>query len=735
MGEVYRARDERLDRDVALKVLSEDLANQPEAVKRFEREAKALAAMSHPNIVAIYDVGAEGTVSFVVMELLQGESLRERIKKSRLSWQDAALLCLQIADGLAAAHARGIIHRDVKPENVFLTSDGCVKILDFGLARIEQVEPEGSTSLQTMSRITQPGRVMGTIAYASPEQLRGESADERSDVFGFGCVLYEALTGQRPFRGENSLDVIASVLKETPPAPASLRGEIPRELNDAALRCLEKDSQRRFQTVPEIITVLKGCLQQTGSVPIPAAGTARRARKALDSIAILPLVNESADPELDYLADGIAENLINSLSQLPKLKVVSRNRTFRYKGREVDASEVGKELGVRAVLFGRVTQRGNSLQIKTELVDVQDGSHLWGEQYTRTMTDFLALEAEIANQILDKLRIRLTGKEKKILTRHYTQDVEAYQLYLKGRYYWNLGTGEGIGRSLQHFQQAIDRDPGFALPYAGLAFSTAMLGIYGVASPKEAMPRAEALAQKALNLGGAVAEAHAALANVQTYYNFNIPDGEKQLQLAIQLNPNQPEFHVLRAFQLIASSRFEEAVKTMETARQLDPISPLIGFIPAMSLYFQRKYDEGVAYCRKLIALDPGAYPAYQALGQCYAAKGMTDEAISTFEKACELSGNSRFAVARLGHTYGFSGRRKEAEERLAKLKESPGGELGIVWICIGLGDRESALQWLEKAYEERDSQLLYLNVDPIYEGLRSDARFQAVLHRTVLRG
>src|SRR5712692_7221079 len=461
MGEVYRARDTRLDRDVAIKVLPEHLAKDPQALARFEREAKAVAALSHPNILALYDVGSHQGVSYAVTELLEGETLRARLAQSAVPWRKAVEIGTAVAEGLAAAHSKGLIHRDLKPENIFLTSDGRVKILDFGLARWKP-KPSATTDAAAPTE-TEAGTVMGTVGYMSPEQIRGTAADAPSDIFSLGCVLYEMVTGQRAFARPTAPEALTAILNEEPPNLADSGKEIPPDLQGIIHHCLEKHVEQRFQSARDLAFALRAAGGASGA-GVLASPRARRKRlprwvlagaavvllaggsffvwratggRAIDSLAVLPFVNVGGDPNTEYLSDGITENLINSFSQLPKLRVVPRNRVFRYKGREADTEKIGRELNVRAVLTGRVVQRGDSLNIQTELVDVAADSQLWGHQYNRKFSEIIPVQEEIAKEVSEKLRLRPTGEEQKRLTKRYTESPEAHQLYLKGRYLWN----------------------------------------------------------------------------------------------------------------------------------------------------------------------------------------------------------------------------------------------------------------------------------------------------------
>jgi len=530
MGEVYRAKDTRLGREVAVKILPPHLADDPEALSRFEREARAVAALSHPNILAIHDFGTEHGVSYAVMELLEGETLGARLKRSALEWREAVEIGIAVTEGLQAAHAKGIIHRDLKPENIFLTTEGRVKILDFGIARVKRQVSVEAPSWSTVAETTQPGTVRGTVVYMSPEQVRGEVVEAPSDLFSFGSVCYEMLTGEQLFARESTAETMAAILRDDPPALAGSGRAIPEELERLIRDCLEKGQAERYQTARELLTDLKQLKQrlelQADSASVMSGRTARPSRrprsgKAINSLAVLPLANASADAQAEYLSDGITESLINSLSHLPQLRVMARSTVFRYKGQAVDPQEVGRQLQVQAVLLGRVLPLGDQLVIKTELVDVADGSQLWGEQYHRRLSDIFAVQEEIAQEISEKLRLKLRGEEQRRLTKRYTENTEAYRHYLKGRYHWNKRTEEGMRKGIEYFRQALEEDPTYALAYAGLADCYQSLSNYNFLSPKEAMPRARAAIMKALEIDETLAEAHTSLAYLRTMYDWD----------------------------------------------------------------------------------------------------------------------------------------------------------------------------------------------------------------------
>jgi serine/threonine-protein kinase len=762
MGEVYRARDLRLDRDVAVKILPEHLAGNLEALRRFEREAKAVAALSHPNILAIHDFGTEQSVSYAVMELLEGETLRARLTRSALGWREAVEAGIPIAEGLAAAHAKGIIHRDLKPENIFLTSDGQVKILDFGIARVKrQVSAEAETL--TWSDTTKPGTVMGTLGYMSPEQVRGEQADAPSDIFSLGCVLYEMVGGQRPFARKTGAEVIAAILNEEPPPLTGLEKTAPAVLERIIRHCLEKDPGQRYQSARDLAVDLKAVLSG-GSITAPARARRRThaawigaaaavallviaawlfwgswRERAIDSIAVLPLANASGDANAEYLSDGITESLINSLSQLPNLRVMARSTVFSYKGKEIDPRRVGSDLKVGAVLIGRVSLIDDTLIIGAELVNTADGSHLWGEQYRQRLSDIITLQAEIARQISEKLRLRLTGEQQQRLTKRHTEDTEAYKLYLKGRHHLTKWSEEDFKKAIESFKQAIDLDPNYALAWAGLADAYySMSNIY--LPPHEAMPRSRGAAEKALALDETLAEAHHALAVAKAFYDWDWEKADLEFKRGLQLNPGYAPAYPVYGISLMVRGRTEESLVEIKRVQNLDPLSLSTAVVAANPFYYAppsaRKYDRAVEELRQIIALDPKFPPAHTVLGMVYTQKGMFEDALAEFGKARQLD-NGAYLLGYLGHTYALAGKRAEAQKILDEMQERSKREnvaaLGFAMVYAGLGEKDKAFEWLEKGFERRDEEMAFLKVHPKFDSLRADARFADLLRRLKL--
>jgi serine/threonine-protein kinase len=758
MGEVYRARDTRLGREVAVKVLPDHLARDPDSLSRFEREARAVAALAHPNILDIHDFGKEAEIVFLVTELLEGETLRQRLKGAPLPWRTAVEIGLAVADGLASAHARGIVHRDLKPENVFLTFDGRVKILDFGLARLE---PKKSTETSpTIATPTKTGTVMGTVGYMSPEQARGGHPDPRSDIFSLGCILYEMVTGRRAFFGENPAETLAAILRDEPKDPGDLVPDLPEHLRFVILRCLSKYPDSRFESARDLAFALK--VAGTQSVALRSAPPASRGRTRtisilggvavvaglvvfgirawthrggpIDSLAVLPFTNTSKDPNAEYLSAGITESVINSLLELPQLRVIPRASVYKYKGGR-DPLRAGKELDVRAVLTGQVSQIGDNLVVQAELTDVERASELWGKRFQEKLSDAFAVQENIAQEILKSLRVRLSGEEEGRITKRYTQDAEAYNLYLKGRFHWNKRNEEGVDKSIRFFEQAIARDPGYALAYAGLADSYLLVAFYGWRPPQEILPKARAAAIRALEIDEDLAEAHASLADLKYLFEWDWLGAERGFRRAIALKPNYPTAHQWYANYLAVLQRPKEACAEILRAEELDPLNSVISMDVGLTCFYTAgDYDKAIEQYRKVLELDPGFGLTYLYLALAQVGRRDFAEATSVLETVKRLGPGEPDPIALLGYTFALTGRRREAEEALEELqvlsKRRYVSAFPIAWVYLGLGDKDRAFEWLEKAYLERAGRLIYLKVLRAFDPLRSDPRFQSLLDR-----
>jgi serine/threonine protein kinase/Tfp pilus assembly protein PilF len=727
MGEVYRAHDPRLGRDVAIKVPPERLSRDPQALARFEREARAVAALSHPNIIAIFDVGRDQGVSYIVTELLEGESLGARIRRGKMPWREAVDVGIAVAEALTAAHPKGLTHRDLKPDNVFLTADGRVKLLDFGVARFSpEVLGEEHSLAETL---TLAGTILGTVGYMSPEQVRGEVVDPRSDIFSLGCVLFEMVSGRRPFHRASQAETIAAVLMQEPAALSESGASVPFDLERLVGGCLEKNPQNRFQSARAVVAALttlkehSGNLDSTSSVAMPGDA-------AIDSIAVLPFWNASDNPELQYLTDGITESLINSLSQLRDIRVVARSTVFKYKAREIDPEVVGRALNVRAVLMGRVMQRGEALNVQSELVDIRKGSQIWGEQYNHKPTDIFVVQEVIAREITKKLRVKLSQEQKKRLTRRYTENSEAYQVYLRGRFYWNKRTPEGMRKAIDHFQLAIRQDPGYALAYAGLADCFTMLASYHLLAPGDAFAKAKSMASRALEIDKSLAEAHASLGYTRAFYDWDWAGAQLSFRRAIELSPSYGTAYHWRTTLFSALGRIDEAFSSVRKGLDVDPLSLPLNAQLAFTLHLARRYDEAVEQGQKTLEMDPSFALAQFFLGLSYVQRRDFDEAIASFQKAHELTGIP-LVLGGLGHACAVAGRTDQARRTIAQLieagKERYVAPFSIALVHIGLNEFDQAFEWMQNGLEDRSWWLSMLKMDPAFDPVRSDPRFQVL--------
>ena len=793
MGEVYLAQDTNLDRRVALKILPDVFVGDPERMRRFVQEAKSASALNHPNIITIHEIGDFEGSHFIASEYVEGETLTRRLRGEPMSLSSTLDVAIQIASALQAAHNAGIVHRDIKPDNVMIRPDGFVKLLDFGIAKLteknrEPIDEEAETAIKTG---TSPGMIVGTAAYMSPEQARGKPIDHRTDIFSFGVVLFEMTTTKHPFEGENTIDVVGSILHKEPTPVRQLLPGIPQDIERLINKTLRKDREERYQTAKDLLIDLKDARQEleiqsrlertaspdqntqiiagttsdvphtTSSAEYLVSAITKRKRvvatglivvllaligvgywlfgnraspaKQTESVAVMPFVNESGNADIDYLSDGMTETLISSLSQLPNLSVKARSTVFRYKGKTTDARTIGKELNVQAILNGRVVQRGDQLTLSLELVDAMTENSLWSQQYNRRQTDLVALQSEIARDVSNKLKTKMSGADVAKVEKTYTTDPEAYQLYLKGKFFWNKRTGESLTQAAELYRQAIDKDPNYALAYSGLAETYALFSSYDVAPANDSLPQSKAAAMRALEIDDSLAEAHTALGFYLSTYEWDWVGSEREYRRAIELKPNYPTAHHWLGEHLVDLKRFDDSLVELRRAEELDPLSPIIGTSLGDTLVYARRYEEAIAQYKRTLIRNPNFVYAHQALGWAYGLDGMYPEAIAESRTAVELSKGTS-AKGYLGLWLAKSGKRDQAVKLLSELKqETPRTYVQsytFALIYIGLGDKAEALNWLEKHVSDRAETANLYAVAPELDDLRSEPRFKEMLRR-----
>lgn len=772
-GTVYRAVDTTLDRPAVVKVLPPELTDSSSNLVRFEREAKLASSLDHPNICTIFGLHKVDGIHFIAMQFVEGRNVRDLVAGRPLDLRPALSIAIQVTNALAAAHAQGIVHRDIKARNVMVARNGTVKVLDFGLAKLIEPPRPGSSDPQ----LTEVGVPYGTSTYAAPEQAQGLPVDHRGDIFSTGVLLYEMLAGTWPFRGKTALDVRYAVVYHRPKPIAEARGEdspliqrlqqildksLAKEPGDRyqriedmrselqeVLRELEGDSSfgstltdatqsiaptplrkaPSFWTRPRIIAAVAAAAALISVLSVIAFRGSRRPAEtsvAINSLAVLPFSN--SDPSMEYLSDGITESLIESLSQLPDLKVKSSSTVFHYKNRDADPAEIGRELGVHALLSGTIVQRGDELAVSVELIDVRDDSHIWGERYGRKVSEVVALPQQISRDVSQKLRARADGSPDPQLTRNFSPDSEAYRLYLLGRYNWNRRTVEGLQNGIEYFGQAILRDQDYGLAYAGLADCYLLLNVYNVTSANDSYPKAEAAARRALSINSNLAEAHTSLGFVSYRYHLKWKEAEQHFKKAISLNPSYATAHQWYASYLAASGRLDEAVVEAKTAHDLEPFSLTIYSDYIRGLYYAGQLEQAHNEASKLREMDPDFARAYYELGLILEEQGKLDEAINAFRTTLKISPDNITALTALGHAQALAGKKKEAERVIARLQElskqqyvSP---FQAAVVYAGLDDRDMALDGLEKSREERFNWLPFVLIDPVFKNLRSEVRF-----------
>ena len=780
MGEVYLALDTKLDRKVAIKVLQPDSLAEENLKKRLLREAQAAAKLDHPNICAVYEVNEADSLTFIVMQYLEGETLAEQMERQPLELNTVLAIAEQAAEGLAEAHTHGIVHRDLKPQNLMITPRGQLKILDFGLAKQMRTSDQVDFDAPTAALLSTPGNVIGTVPYMSPEQLQGEPLDERSDIFSLGVTFYEMLAGKHPFQDKSAAVTMSRILLSDPIPTEQFQAQVSPELQALLNKMLSKDKAARYQNARELLTELRQLpakLSANDAIPTKQSAAitqeetladrmfskARRHKWAvlasglalillvvaisrlvstehLDSLAILPFSYASSDPKFmanpdrEYLSDGLTESIINNLSQLANLRVIARSSIFRYKGKDLDVQTIGRNLNVRAVLTGQIIQEGDELRIAVELMDVQGNRSIWGDTYKRKIADIQTVQKEIARNVSEKLRLKLTGADQAQLAKTYTENGEAYESYLKGRYHWNKRTDEGFKQATIFFQEAIDKDPNYALAYTGLADCYTLQSDYGFLSPKEGYALAKGAVTLALKYDESLAEAHTSLASIKAVSDWDWQGAENEYRRATELNPKYPTAHHWYAAQLLLEGRLDQALQEIKKAQQLDPLSLGINKDFAVILLYAGDYDKALEQCRKTLEIEPTFRVMSIYIAQIYELTQKYSDATAELEKAHAAAPEDSEITYALGQAYALIGKKDEALKISNELNQPARRNVFLpkeaAYLYALLGEKEQAVAILQKAAEDHYLPVAEVNTDPRFAELRKDARIVELLEK-----
>ncbi len=797
MGEVYLANDTRLERPVAIKILNHKFSREKANLDRFVKEAKAASSLNHPNILVIHEIGLSDEANYIVSEYIEGKTLRDVIGGKTLTLPESLDIAVQIANAISAAHTANIVHRDIKPENIIVRPDGFVKILDFGLAKLINQQPAGLDASTVKHNQTAKGMILGTVNYMSPEQAKGEKIDARTDIFSFGALIYEMIAGRTPFAGDSMSETFANLINAEPPPLSRFAGDIPAELERIVSKTLRKKKDERYQTMKDVLGDLKDLREnlafgerlerahspepknstaglpaitdELGQISNPTQKTftgpfkrnmtfgaiviallfvgsiglayyfwpaqkSAATTSAKRSLAVLPFVNASTDPNTEYLSDGVTESIINSLSQLSNLKVMSRNSAFRFKSNQTDTKTIGAQLGVETLVTGDIKQLGDKIIINVRLINASDDSQIWGSQYVKNSGDVLAAQNEIARAVAQNLRLRLSATEEQKIAKRPTENTEAYQLYLRGRFHVFKVTPTEIQKGISYFQQAIELDPNYALAYAGLADAYRSLAIGSEMSPTEFFPKSKAAALRALELDDSLADGYATLGMTLMWGEWNWSGAEDNFKRAIELDPNGTNGHLLYAHLLSNLGRHAEALAEVKLAREIEPLFAFAGALEGQLLNHAGRQDEALDRLQKTLELAPTFWMPHIFASSVYTEKGMYSEAVAEARKAKELSPTQTVSEGFGGYALAKLGKSDEARVmldellKLSKTRFVPANHIALIYN--GLGETDKTFEWLEKAYNQRDPKMSFLKVEPKWNNLRSDPRFIVMIER-----